>query len=410
MQRHDPAISTARRAIVISPDRQLAAELEPLLMPQLRGVPLTLHGSYPTPQDVNQELGPCGSQLIFLDIASNPEQSLALLTELARMGGTQVLGVLAGNDPDSILKCLRAGAADFLLRPVTADQVAAALSKIARLQPVAEAAPEAEQAKIIAVMPAKGACGATTLACNLAFQWKRMGAKRILLADLDPLAGTMSFLLKLRSSFSFMDVLQRGNELDVDLWKTTVTNSNGIDVLLAPDLAVTGIPQYSDASPILNYARNAYDVVIIDTGSVYGEWNLSQARAATDLLLVTTNELPALQSAQRALSYLEANKIGKLKTRLVVNRYQRDVGLNRDVIGTALHTEVFETIPSDYEAVQAALMEGKPVPSTTAFGKGVARLAERIGGPAKKREKPASSGGLSGLSDLLGGFFSKTKK
>ena len=52
-------------------------------------------------------------------------------------------------------------------------------------------------------MPAKGACGATTIACNLAFQWKRLGAKKILLADLDPLTGTLSFLLKIKSIYSF---------------------------------------------------------------------------------------------------------------------------------------------------------------------------------------------------------------
>lgn len=406
MQRHDPAISSPRRAIVISPDRPLTAELEPFLLQHLGGIPLTHHASYPTPRDILNQLGPASSQIIFLDIPSSPDQALAVLLELSAIGGTQVLAILPGNDPDSILKCLRAGASDFLLRPVTSDQVQDALGKLTRLQPVVDAS--SQQAKIIAVMPAKGACGATTLACNLAYQWKRMGAKKILLADLDPLAGTLSFLLKLKSTFSFMDVLQRGHELDVDLWKTTVTSSNGVDILLAPDLAVTGIPQYTDASPILNFARHNYDVVILDTGSVYGEWNLSQARMATELLLVTTNELPALQAAQRALSYLEANKIGKWKTRLVVNRYQRDVGLNRDVIGTALHTEVFETIPSDYDAVQAALMEGKPVPPTTPFGKGVAQLASRLGGPEQNAKKPTSGGG--GLSGLLGGFFSKTKK
>lgn len=406
MQRHDPAQSPARRAIVVSPDAQLVSELEPLLVQNLGGVPLSHLPSYPTPRDATTQLGSSRSQMIFLDMAGSPDQASALLPELTRTGGTQVLAVLAGNDPDAILKCLRAGAVDFLLRPVTADQVEAALSKMARLQPLAEANVPPEQAKIIAVMPAKGACGATTLACNLAFQWKRMGAKRILLADLDPLAGTMSFLLKLKSSFSFLDVLQRGHELDPDLWKATITNSGGIDVLLAPDM-VAGMPPLTDASPILDFARNSYDVVILDTGSVYGDWNLSQARAATDLLVVTTNELPALQAAQRALSYLEVNKIGKWKTRLVVNRYQRDVGLNRDVIGTALHTEVFETIPSDYDAVQSALMEGKPVPTATPFGKGVAQLAERIGGPAEKPKKSTTGGALGGL---LGGLFSKTKK
>ena len=76
---------------------------------------------------------------------------------------------------------------------------------------------------------------------------------------------------------------------------------------------------------------------------------------ANELLLVTTNELPALQAAQRALSYLDTNRVGRWKIRLVVNRYLRDVGLSREVIGTALHAEVFETLPSDYEAVQKSL-------------------------------------------------------
>ena len=54
---------------------------------------------------------------------------------------------------------------------------------------------------------------------------------------------------------------------------------------------------------------------------------LNQARAANELLLVTTNELPALQAAQRALSYLDSNRIGRWKVRLIVNRYQREAKL-----------------------------------------------------------------------------------
>jgi pilus assembly protein CpaE len=306
-----------------------------------------------------------------------------LLAEMARLAGTQVLALLSGNDPDLILRCLRTGALDFLIQPFTADQLEAALGKLARLQPAGEAAGK-EPAKIFAVMPAKGACGATTVACNLAFQWKRHGAKRILLADLDLLAGTLSFLLKIKSVYSFLDVLQRASELDVDLWNAMVTPVNGVDVLL-------------------DYARHVYDVVVIDAGGVYGEWNLNQARQANELLLVTTNELPALQAAQRALSYLDTNRIGRWKVRLVVNRYHRDVGLSREVIGTALHTEVFDSLPSDYEAVQHALMEGKPIPSSTPFGKGIMQLADRLSGRSEGLKKPSSLGGLFGL-------FSKPSK
>ncbi len=407
MQRHDPAIPPSRRAIILSPDRTLVSELEPLILPRLTGTNVSRIEDYPEPRDAVAHLGPTPSQVIFLDVTSNPEKALAILQELTRQNGVQILALLGGNSPDAIMKCLRAGAADFLMRPFTADQVEAALGKVARLQPVAETSSPADTAKVIVTMPAKGACGATTVACNLAFQFRRMGAKRVLLADLDPLAGTVSFLLKLKSSFSFMDVLQRGHELDPDLWKATITNSGGVDVLLSPDMALTGMPQQVDASPILNFARQAYDVIVVDTGSTYGEWNLSQARLATELLLVTTNELPALQAAQRALTYLEVNKIGKWKTRLVVNRYQPDFGLSRDVIGTALQTEVFDTIPSDYDAIQKSLMEGKPAQPSTAFGKGMMQLAERLGGPRDNSSKPAQN---SGLSKLLGGFFSKSKK
>ena len=137
--------------------------------------------------------------LIFLDVVTDPEQALQLLGEMSRMGPMiQVVALLSGNDPDAMLRCLRSGASDFLIQPFTADQIEGVLAKLARTTQ-AEGQGK-EPAKIMVVMPAKGACGASTIACNLAFQWKRHGAKRILLADLDPLTGTMSFLLKIKST------------------------------------------------------------------------------------------------------------------------------------------------------------------------------------------------------------------
>ncbi len=388
--------------MVISPSVRLLEELEPLLLSQLPGAAVNYVRTYPSPSELIGLLG-SGGQLVFLDAASDAEQATQLMGEMSRMGsGVHVLALLAGNNPDAILRCLRAGASDFLIQPFTADQFEAALAKLARVQPAAEGGGK-DPAKIFAVMPAKGACGATTVACNLAFQWKRQGAKRILLADLDLLAGTLSFLLKIKSNYSFVDVLNRASELDQDLWNAMVTSVNGVDVLLAPELIAEGIQDLKDPSPIIEYARHAYDVVVVDAGGVYGDWNLNQARLATDLLLVTTNELPALQAAQRALSYLDTNRIGRWKIRLVVNRYHRDVGLSREVIGTALHTEVFDSLPSDYEAVQNALMEGKPIPTSTPFGKSIVALADKLGGRSEAIKKPSSLSGLLGL-------FSKTSK
>jgi pilus assembly protein CpaE len=402
MSQREAPPPASRKAVVISPNSRMADELDALLNTHLAGTPVSHLRSYPSPRDLAAAITAGVPNLIFLDMASDPDQAVQLLSETGRLGpSVQVIALLNGNNPDLMLKCLRAGAADFLIQPFSADQLEAAMSKLARLQPAAEGGGK-EPAKIFAVMPAKGACGATTIACNLASQWKRLGAKKILLADLDPLAGTMSFLLKIKSTYSFLDTLQHAFELDADLWGGMITSVNGVDVLLAPELMVEGAQDLRDPSPILDYARHAYDVIIVDAGSVYGEWNLNIARAANDLLLITTNELPALQAAQRALSYLDTNRIGRWKIRLLVNRYLRDVGLSREVIGTALHTEVFDILPSDYDAVQKSLMEGKPAPPNTSFGKSIMQLADRLSGRAESTKKSTSLGGLLGL-------FSKTK-
>ncbi len=218
----------------------MAEELEPLLQSYLAGSPATHLRTYPSPRDLGGAISGGTGHLVFLDIQSDREQALQLLTELSRLGQhIQVIAMLAGNDADLIMRGLRSGASDFLIQPFTAEQLDAALQKLAKLQPSGEGGGK-EPAKICAVMPAKGACGATTIACNLAFQWKRLGAKRILLADLDPLTGTLSFLLKIKSIYSFLDALQRSHELDDDLWGAMVTPVNGVDVLLAPELLVGG--------------------------------------------------------------------------------------------------------------------------------------------------------------------------
>ena len=400
----NPESPISRRLLAISPNAPLLDQLEQLLKVHLGSDTLNRLQAYPSPRDLPNLMPSGTSHLVFLDTASDRDQSIQLLEEVSRLGShVQVVAILEGNEPDFLLRCLRAGASDFLILPLTPEQVEAAFAKLSRAQPAQEASGK-EPAKVIAVMPAKGACGATTVATNLAFQWKRASGQKVLLVDMDALTGNLSFLLKVKSSYSFLDVLQRASELDADLWSAMVRPVHGVDVLLAPDLMLDHNQDLRDPSPILEYARHAYDVVILDTSSVYTEWNLNCARAANELLLVTTNELPALQAAQRALSYLDTNRIGRWKIRLIVNRYLRDIGLSREVIGTALHNEVFETLPSDYEAVQKALLEGKPIQASTTFGKGIVEIVNRLGGKSAPGNKKGSS-----LSGLLG-LFSKTSK
>jgi pilus assembly protein CpaE len=388
------------KALFVGPNTKIRRELTPLLAPHFAAFVGRDLESYPTIGQLAEAFRGQELNLCFLDTMSDRNAALGVIQDILRVKpGIPIIAVMADNDPDLILRCLRQGTSEFLLQPFTNEQVEASLRKLAKLQPATEAG--TNRGKVFCVMPAKGGSGATTIACNLAYQWKRLGAKRILLADLDQLAGTMSFILKLKSNYSFVDVIQRASDIDADLWKSVATARNGVDVLLSPEAMIAGISDMTNAAPILEYARAVYDVLIVDAGSVYGDWNLSQAQLCDELLLVATNELTSLQAVQRSLGYLDANNIGRWKIRIIVNRYDKHVGLSRESIGTALHTDIYHVMPSDYDAVQRALIDGKPIPPGTTLGKSIVGLADRLAG----REAPAKkSGSLGGLLSL----FSRT--
>jgi Flp pilus assembly CpaE family ATPase len=232
--------------------------------------------------------------------------------------------------------------------------------------------------KTVGVFPVKGAAGATTVSFNLAFLAKRQGAKKILLADLDPLAGTISFLLKLKSTYSFMDVLQRAGQLDADLWKQMVTTTQGIDVLLGPETPPDITVDVPTAAPVLAFAQQSYDAIIADCGSSYGPWNLSIAKLCDELLLVCTNEMASVQAALRIQAYFEQHRIDTGKVRLVVNRYIKDHGLNAESFSGVFGSEPFQLLPNDPEGVQKSAMEGKAMAGNNAVGKGLASIAERL--------------------------------
>src|SRR5580698_1068418 len=393
-----PKFSGNWKALFICPNQKIIRDLAPLLrkhLPTFSGHDLN---AYPQRHQLAEVVLKETPNLCLLEIGEPPDAGLALIPDLLRIDAKlPIIVVLASNDPELVLRCLRQGASDFLIPPFTSDQVEGALQKIARLQPnrVSTAG------RVYCIMPAKGGCGASTIASNLAYQMKR-GEKRILLADLDPLAGTLSFLLKIKSAYSFMDALARSHDIDADLWKAVVTSRQGVDVMLSPEVMTEGMSELKDATSIIEYARGTYDLVVLDTGGVYGDGTLSQPQRANDFLLFPPNDPPALRAVQRALGYLDANNIGRHKLRLIVNRYDRHTGLSKDVIGTALHADIFHIMPSDYEDIQKSLMEGKPLGPATSFGKSVIGLADRLGGTSEAPNKKNSS--LSGLLSL----FSRT--
>ena len=316
--------------------------------------------------------------LCFIDVGSDRDRALGLV-RAAKGWGIPVVALHTGNDPQLILSCLRQGAAEFLYLPLGAGQFRMALDRLAKRAQSAMAQARSG-GEVYGLMRGKSGCGNTTLACNLAFQLQLLNAPKILLADLDPLTGTVAFLLKLNSNYSFVHALGNSSRLDEQLWKGMVTSCRGVDVLLSPETPVDLVYEAQDVAAMVQYWRQIYQFAILDIPGAHSEWGASLAKLCDELLLVTTNELPAIHATQNTLACLDHHGMNRRKIKLIVNRYNTDIGLSSEAIETALDLKIFHHLPSDFESLQKALMEGKPVPATTKVGKSVAELAQHLTG------------------------------
>jgi pilus assembly protein CpaE len=381
--------------LVICPSTGILKDLQQTFLSVMSQAQILEIPVYPPLAGLLEVLSVQSPDTCLVDLISDRDKGLQTIKEISSANPKMsILAILPGENTDLILRSLRAGATEFLSHPFSIDQLREAFQRLVAKNPNARG--NGKAGRVFAVVPAKGACGASTIASGLVFNLKRKNSKT-LLADLDPLTGTVSFLLKLKSQYSFVDALSRQQTLDEDLWRNLVTSTSGIDVMLAPEGTTDGLHDLMDASGIVDFARWNYESSIIDTGNPYGPWNLSVMKHADEVLLVSTNELPALQATQRVLSYLDQNRIERGKIKLVVNRYNRDVGLSKEVIETAIRCEVFQLLPSDFEGVQRAMIDGKPIATSTPFGKGLLQLAEKVGGRQEVRPQKSSSWSLMNL-------------
>lgn len=391
----------AWRIFVVTPSRSIFSELQPILSHLVPGAQIVEVTELPKKGNLGVLGEFTAGTICFLDVISaSPEAMEALQALVADAPKMATVAIVPDRDPQRILQALRLGAREFLTHTFAEDQVAAVLEKLSQFTPDLGG----ERGRVFTIVPAKGACGASTIAYNLAAGMKRNGSKETLLADLDPHAGTQAFQLKLKPAFSFIDALGHASHLDVDIWRGIVQQANGFDVLLPPDSIADGATDATDARMLLEFARRLYSNVIVDIGTAYGQWPLSCVRGADEVIVVTTNELPALQAAQRVLNYYESNGVPRQRIRLVINRFSRDVGLSKEMVETALQSDVYQVLPSDYEAVQRALLDGKPISQQSNLGKQINQFAARLMGVedrGKVTEKKANSTSLSGLFSLF---------
>ncbi|HEV2445538.1 MAG TPA: P-loop NTPase [Candidatus Sulfopaludibacter sp.] len=345
---------------ILAAAREVSAEASPPL------------AEYPRMGALAGMLRQTGCNICFVDVASNPEHAQVLIAEAAPE--VPVVALHSRADADLILRCLRRGACEFLTEP-TGDALRSLFDRLSRAR--SPAAPHSAGA-VYCIAPGKPGCGASTVAAHAAIRLAA-GGSNTLLVDGDALGASIAFLLKLKPEFHLGDVVRDWKRMDQDLWSRLTVHAYGVDVLCAPEhpAAAVELPREL-AGELCAFWRERYDTVVVDLPDAGAAAQTGLAALADTTLLVTTNELAALQATRRAMELLERSLADRSRLRLLINRYTPATGLKRDDVKTALGVEPYAILANDYEALQQALLDGKPAPPTSRFTASVEALCRQL--------------------------------
>jgi Flp pilus assembly CpaE family ATPase len=289
--------------------------------------------------------------VIIIDLDSYPEYALELVESICANGSATVMVYSMKADSELLVRCMRAGAREFLTLPFAQSTMAEALVRASARRP-ATRLPKKTGGRLLVFLGAKGGDGVTTLACNFAVSLAQETGQSTLLIDLDLPLGDAALNLGVVAEYSTINALQNFSRLDSSfLSKLLVKHNSGVSVLAAPGK----FPQYeaSDESidRLITVARQDFENVVIDMGSRLDLMGTSLFKDGSTVYLVIQAGIAGLRNSNRLISQYFSTPVPNLE--IVLNRFEsRSLGVSEDQITKALTRPAQWKIPNDYNAVR----------------------------------------------------------
>lgn len=326
---------------------------------ELRGSVAREFSSYPELDDVPRLLE-ADYDVIIVELDTNPEYALDLVESICANSSATVMVYSARVYPEMLVRCMRAGAREFLTSPVSPNAIAEALVRASVRRPGARQ-PKKASGKMLVFIGAKGGSGVTTVASNFAVALAQESGQSTVLIDLNLPLGDVALELGISSQFSTASALQDFNRLDFNFLSRLLTkHSSGLLVLAAPD-KYTEVEASSEAvERLLTIARQNFDYVVVDAGSRFGANGKALFADGTTVYLVTQVGISDLRNSNRLIS--ELLKASGANIEIVLNRYTpRSLVIDEESITKALTMPAHWKIPSDYAAARSAQNTATPL-------------------------------------------------
>jgi len=302
------------------------------------------------------------SHIVVIDLVPDVEVALALVENISASDPALTVMVCGGsNDPELLMRSMRAGAREFLSQPVSADALPEALVRAAARLELSQT--KKTVGKVLLFTSAKGGAGVTTLASNFALALKQEAGKEVALVDLNLHLGDVSVLLGMTARYTVLDALHSGSRMDIDLVSSLmVEHKTGLSLLAGPDEyhpIVTS--DNGNLRKLLRILRGRFSFVVVDGGSGLGPEADTLLQLADVIYLVTQVDIPSLRNAQRVLAHIQKWGPSQRSLEIVLNRFDSRGGIDQDQIERALTEPVKWRIPNDYAAARSSHNMGAPL-------------------------------------------------
>ncbi|MEM9652944.1 MAG: AAA family ATPase [Actinomycetota bacterium] len=334
------------------------------------------------PVEVAMDTCAADPELVVLGSDTGVETAQMIVTEIDRLfPSTTVLCLMADLNVTTSLSLLRLGARDVVYEGGTREEFLASVEPILQLAKSRHRRRQESDGqvrrRVVTVVSPKGGSGKTTVAVNLAIALARRAPKQVVLLDFDVQFGDCAATLGMQPEYSLVEAVNATNHERSTLKVFLAGHHSGLAVLPPPDdlVAVEDIDQDSVKRTFAAFIEE-FPFVIVDTASGVDRFALAAMEQSTDLLVVSTTDVPSIRAVRRQLDVLDEVGFVSQRRTFVLNRANAKVGLSIAEIETAIGLEASFHIPST-RLIPVSTNESIPVIERSGGG-GVAHRFDQI--------------------------------
>ena len=358
-------------------------------------------GSLQTGLDIIRKHGP---EMAIIGMDSDGGPTVETIAALSRdFPDLYLLALSHEGDAPMILQTMRAGAHDYLCKPVKEMDLRAAAEKVKKLR-ASRKESSVRGGKILSVFSNKGGNGTTTIAVNLADALARYHGRKVVVVDLVLAHGDVTMFFNMNPSYSILDLAKNVGKADYDfLHSLLLKHSSGVYILADPpmieDAEQISVAQVRD---VLSVLQSMFEYIIVDTPHIFDERTLTALEMSDMILLVSLLNLPSLRNTQRCLDLFQRIGLRDERIRLILSRYLANANddISKESIEGIMNSKIFFAVPNDYPSVISSVNRGKLL-SEVAPDKEVTRsfrqLAALVDGSGPEPAKPVQSVRKKGL-------------